>query len=231
MYSGYCNPSPPDSPPELDAGYYGQQHSQRPHAPTPSAWRWSAMPDFYTDCKQAKKVTFAYPVATVTDVVPLSSSAPVELLSYVPRKSAMANGATHSPPHEACEYQEEGSDYGLAAYIELKQSMRNNQQQQQQQQQQQYQYQHRMDSQSQVWQGHKDSTAKRSEHDESASGRTTHRRKRHGSEGQQAGAAAAAAAAAGATDAGAQAYGQYRYDKRFSLSMEHLPLHHQSRFR
>ncbi|KAJ2807775.1 hypothetical protein H4S07_003526 [Coemansia furcata] len=250
MFDGQWNESPLDSPPELDFGYYlsqilqipdmrdqqqQQQNYYRHHMQQPHSASAVDMPIPMSNMQRThKRVTFANPLATIAEFEPVSLVDPVALLSCQPYKSALSK-TLNQPPTYAGEYlgpsyaqdydhcYDYGHDYGhdhhydysssnvdgngLAAYIEHK---------------------HRIQQQQQQTQCHTDS------HCYEHTGNADRRRRDSANYAEENHASSSSKVRRRKTDCGprmsavdslAKPHKQYRYDGRFSLSMEHLPLY------
>ncbi|KAJ2756374.1 hypothetical protein GGI19_000921, partial [Coemansia pectinata] len=174
-----------------------------------------------------KRVTFGNPIATIADVEPVSLADPVALLSCKPYKPALSKtlnqpasyasdylGSAYAHDHEHCyEYNHDhrhdnASGNGLAAYIEQKHRMQQQQQQQTQWHSGSQYYEHAGSSEH----NRRRDSAKYAEENYASSAKVRRRKSDYGPRMSVA-------------DGSAKPFKQYRYDDRFSLSMEHLPLY------
>ncbi|KAJ2416859.1 hypothetical protein GGI10_000636 [Coemansia sp. RSA 2530] len=220
--------------------YYQQQQHQQQHMQHLESPLDMPIPTSNMQ-RMHKRVTFGNPIATIADIEPVSMTDPVSLLSWKPHKSALSK-RLNQPPTYADEYlasayvpehsysysysHDYRHDYsssgnhnnasgssngnGLAAYIEQKHRM-----QQQRQQQQKTQW----HASSQYYEHIGTSEHRRKDFakytDESHAASSAKIRRRKSDYGPQMSVA----------DGSAKPFKQYRYDDRFSLSMEHLPLY------
>ncbi|KAJ2262086.1 hypothetical protein GGI01_001802 [Coemansia sp. RSA 376] len=234
-FDSHWEESPVDSPPDLDIGYYlsqilqipdmREQHQQehyhmQQHSASSAVDMPMGMPSMH---RSHKRVTFANPIATIADVEPMSLSDPVALLTCQPYRSALSKtlnqpasyaseylGSAYAHDHEHCydynhdhRHDNNANGNGLAAYIEQKHRM---------QQQQQQQTQWHTGSQHHSEHRRRDSAKYAEENYASSSAKVRRRKSDYGPRMSVA-------------DGSAKPFKQYRYDDRFSLSMEHLPLY------